>query len=369
MHGTSRWGRLGAAGLLLAAMGAGPIRLAAQSTIGGVFAWPPPGSIYHGVFPGGRSGEEDDITPADLQSYEQLAGKSAAWVYFSHNWGKGRAFPLATAAWVRERGSVPYVRLMLRSRFEQNRPERTFTLERILAGEFDADLRAWAREARGFGTPLFAEFGTEANGRWFPWNAWWNGKERGKGYGDPATPDGPERFRDAYRRIVRVMREEGATNVLWVFHVNNRDIPEAPWNRLEDYYPGDDYVDCLGVSAYGAQTPMDDEWPEFRPLMDAVVPRLTALAPSKPLLLLEFGATRGNPGGDQAAWAERALSDLEQGRWPPVIGFAWWNEAWPNDDDPAHDTSMRLQDSAPLAAVFRRWVGSRSHVLGRFIEP
>lgn len=285
---------------------------------GGAFAWPPPGSIHQGVFPGGLSGEEDDITPADLRAYEQLAGKRAAWVYFSHNWGKGRAFPLAAAAWIRERGSVPYVRLMLPSRFEQNQPERTFTLDWILAGEFDADLRAWAREARGFGTPLLAEFGTEANGCWFPWNAWWNGKEQRKEYGDPATPDGPERFRDACRRIVRTMREEGAANVLWVFHVNNRDIPEAPWNRLEDYYPGDGCVDCLGVSAYGAQTPMDDEWPEFRPLLDAVVPRLAALAPGKPVLLLEFGATRGNPGGTRPPGPSGPSPRSSGGGWGPA---------------------------------------------------
>jgi hypothetical protein len=103
--------------------------------------------------------------------------------------------------------------------------------------------------------------------------------------------------------------------------------------------------------------------------MDAVAPRLAALAPGKPVLLLEFGVTRGNPRGDQAAWAERALADLVQGRWPQVIGFSWWNETWQNDDDPAHDTSMRLQDSPALAAVFRRWVGSRGNVLGRFTLP
>ncbi len=353
-------------GLLIFAIWGLPAVATADQALRGIVAVPSEGQLYHGVFPGGVTGEEDDISPAEVESYEQLAGKPAAWVYFSHNWYRSRGFPLDTASWIRERGSVPFIRLMLRSSPEQNRPERTFSLSRILQGDFDEDFRSWARGARDFESPLFVEFGTEVNGKWFPWNGWWNGKDR-KSYGDPTYPDGPERFRDAYRHIIQTMRQEGADNILWVFHANNGDYPQAPWNSFENYYPGDDYIDCLGVSVYGALTPMEEEWPELRELLDAAYPRLAALAPTKPILLLEFGATRNNSRGDQAEWAKRALSDLVQNRWPRVMGFSWWNEAWQNDDNPAHDTSMRLQDNPALAAVFQAWVGAQRKVLGRSI--
>jgi hypothetical protein len=264
---------------------------------------------------------------------------------------------------------MPFIRLMLRSGPEQNRSERTFGLTRILEGALDADLRSWARSARDFKSPLFVEFGTEVNGRWFPWNGWWNGKGQSGRYGDPASADGPERFRDAYRRIIRTMRGEGAANILWVFHVNCGDYPRADWNRLENYYPGDDYIDCLGVSVYGAQTPLEEDWPEFRQMMDEVYPRLVALSPAKPIMVLEFAVCRSNPRGDQAEWAERALSDLVQHRWPKLIGLSWWNEAWQNDENPAHDTSLRLQDNPSLATVFQKWVGSRKNVLGSISYP
>ncbi|HJX41187.1 MAG TPA: glycosyl hydrolase [Anaerolineales bacterium] len=331
---------------------------AADPPLRGLIGVPPEGQLYHGVFPGGRTGEEDDITAADVASYEKLAGKSAAWVYFSHNWYRGREFPLATASWIRSRGSMPFIRLMLRSSPEQNRRERTFRLSRILEGAFDEDLRTWARGARDFGSPLLVEFGTEANGKWFPWNGWWNGRDRG-----------PERFRDAYRHIIRTMRREGAGNILWVFHANHEDNPRTSWNRLENYYPGDDYIDCLGVSVYGALTPLEKEWPEFRPSLDAAYPRLAALSPARPIVVLEFGAAGNNPGGDAAAWAEQAFSDLVRSRWPRVIGFSWWNEAWQNDNDRGHDTSMRLQDNPALAAVFQQWVGGQLKVLGRILPP
>jgi hypothetical protein len=87
--------------------------------------------------------------------------------------------------------------------------------------------------------------------------------------------------------------------------------------------------------------------------MDAVVSRLAATAPDKPILVLEFGVTTDNPRGDAAVWADAALSDLVGGRWPEVSGFSWWNETWQNDDDPTHDTNMRVQDIPGAADLFR----------------
>jgi hypothetical protein len=51
-------------------------------------------------------------------------------------------------------------------------------------------------------------------------------------------------------------------------------------------------------------------------------------------------------------WAQAALDNLFANRWPRVRGFSWWNEYWQNDDNPAHDTTMRVQDIPALAAVF-----------------
>lgn len=67
-----------------------------------VISIPPEGQIDHAVYPGhkGGTGEEDDVTPEDLFSYEQLVGKSTAWVYFSHNWYRSRNFPIETASWM-----------------------------------------------------------------------------------------------------------------------------------------------------------------------------------------------------------------------------------------------------------------------------
>jgi uncharacterized protein (TIGR01370 family) len=305
---------------------------------------PPAGKIYHGVYPGGPSGEEDDFTLTDLRQYEQLVGHRVAWVYFSNNWYRSRQFPMAMATWIRGTGAVPFIRLMLRSNNEENQREKTFTLESIRAGQFDDDLRAWGQAAHEFGTPLIVEYGTEVNGQWFSWNGKWHGKAAG-----------PPRFIAAYRHIVQTIRAAGADNVTWVFHVDSEDDPEIGWNRFENYYPGSDVVDWVGLSCYGYQTPTEtDKLESFRARMDVACRRVTAMAPAKPIILCEFGATARNPLEPPETWADAALTDLFNRRWPAIAGFAWWNEAWENDDNPQHNTTMRLQDIPALAAVFAR---------------
>ena len=327
---------------------------------------PPAGKVYHGIFPGGHIGAEDDLTLADLQSYESAAGEKAAWVYFSNNWYVSRLFPLQTAFWIRGAGSIPYIRLMLRSYPDQNKgADPLFNLPNIIKGNFDTNIRAWGRAAVEFGTPLIVEYGTEVNGEWFSWNGKWAGGGTLNGYGSPQKPDGPERFVDAYRRIIRLISEEGAGNITWVFHVNNGSVPAEDWNRIPNYYPGDTYVDWIAVSAYGAQTPMEDYCDTFRESIDNVYPTLAALSPTKPIIIAEFGVTKGNAFCTQESWADAALADITTLRWPRVIAFSWWNEAWQNDDNPAHDTTMRLQDNLNLATVFQNRVGSNSNILDR----
>ncbi len=97
--------------------------------------------------------------------------------------------------------------------------------------------------------------------------------------------------------------------------------------------------------------------------MDAIYPRLAALSSDKPIVVLEFGVTKNNPLGDQAQWARDALTDITSSRWPRIVGFSWWNEHWQNDDNPAHDTTMRVQDNSDLASVFQELVGKNPKVL------
>src|SRR3954469_10362919 len=231
---------------------------------------PPAGKLYQGLYfdepAKGRDPTEHDVRPSDVTRFESALGTKTAWIFFSDNWFEDRAFPAETCEWIRGLGKVPYVRLMLRSDAEQERAEKTFTLANILAGQFDDDLKAWARDAKQFGSPILVEWGTEPNGKWFSWNGKWNG----------GAEEGPARFVAAFLHIVDLMRAENADNLQWVWHVNWFDQPEAKWNRFENYYPGDSYCDWMALSAYGPLTPRAVEGTEsFRLKMPTASPRLT----------------------------------------------------------------------------------------------
>lgn len=305
---------------------------------------PPPGKLYHGFYYDGPELNEHDVTPADVARYEEAVGKKTVWVFFSDNWFESRNFPAQMCEWIRGLGKVPYIRLMLRSDVEQNRPEKVFSLARIIRGEFDEDLRQWGRGAKSFASPILIEWGTEPNGDWFSWNGKWNG----------GAKNGAAKYIAAYRHIVDLMRAEGANNLHWVWHVNWLDVPEAKWNHFENYYPGEAYCDWIGISAYGPLMPMTRDGTEsLRFKMHGVYLRLTKLAPGKPIVLAEFGCDLHNHHASADAWAKSAFDDLFSGRWPAVIGFCWWNEAWENDDNKHHDTDMNILHDAGLTNVFR----------------
>jgi hypothetical protein len=304
---------------------------------------PPAGKLYQGFYYSANSDNEHTVTPKDIARYEQAVGAKTTWVFFSDNWYESRNFPAELCEWIHGLGKVPYARLMLRSAPDQDRAEKIFTLDAIIAGKFDSDLDHWAAGAKKFGAPMLVEWGTECNGQWFAWNGKWNGNAAG-----------PAKFISAWRHIVKLMRYAGCANITWVWHVDSSDVPDVPWNHFENYYPGDDCVDWLAVSAYGPLTPGDKDQPgRIRDLLDEAYPRLAAVSPSKPIILAEFACAQHHPKIAAADWAQDALTDLFSGRWPRIAGFSWWNETWQNDNNKNHDTDMIIMDDPALVKVFR----------------
>ena len=245
--------------------------------------------IYHSAFPD-FGGQENFVSDESIVAYEDLVGKDLAWAYFSNNWIGGVFFPLDDFEIIHNTGKTPFVRLMARSDFSEDEADETYTLQKIIDGDFDEQLNNWFVQAANLEYPILAEFGTEMNGEWFPWNGKYAGAGTTTEYGDPNYPDGPERFRDAYRHIIDIANTNNANNITWFFHVDVHNIPDEAWNDFTNYYPGDDYIDWLGFSAYGPfDSNSDIEY--FSELIDLAYPKLVELAPTKPIAVLEFGVS------------------------------------------------------------------------------
>jgi len=248
----------------------------------------PVAGIYHAAIPD-FGGTEDMVTANRIGNFEDLVNKPLAWVYFSNNWVNGIQFPLTAVNSILALNRTPFIRMMPRSHFDEGGPDPVYTMQRFLDGGFDADLMQWCMDAAATDAPLLVEFGTEVNGNWFPWNGQYNGGGNSTGYGDPGLADGPERFRDTYRHIIDLCDNAGANNITWFFHVDAYSQPENSWNNMSNYYPGDEYIDWLGLSVYGPQQP-GETFQEFEEILNDAYPELSAVG-NKPMAILEWGIT------------------------------------------------------------------------------
>ena len=317
---------------------------------------PPAWGSYLGAFPDFNTKTaytEDHVRDSRIATFEQLAGQRLSWVYFSQNWFQGMRFPRDRVLTIWRHGAVPYIAFLPTSgafygpgKLQQN-PERRYTLQNIIEGDFDRQLRGWADGARDLGVPVLLSFGAEVNDDWGPWNARWNGAGETVGYGDPTYPDGAERYRDAYRHIVSLFRAEGATNVTFFFHADTY-FPQPFWNTLEVYYPGDAYVDWLGISDYGSLDPRVPISPFARKIdVSGVYTTLTRIS-RRPMAVVEMG-TVDNAAGEKPAWIRGAFSALRSGRYPRIRGATWWSM------DSGANT--RIDTSPASLEAFRAGVG------------
>lgn len=105
----------------------------------------------------------------------------------------------------------------------------------LSAVQDDAYLRGLAKELGKSGVPIFLRFANEMNGDWVPWTG------------------NPQLYIEKFRLVAKVFREEAKDNVVLVWAPG-----EMPKYNIEDYYPGDAYVDWVGVSLYSIFNPAYD---------------------------------------------------------------------------------------------------------------
>lgn len=299
---------------------------------------PPEKGMYHSTFPDLPDEASPSIISKMTDEFEKLTGKEVVWVIIGNDWVKGIKFPEAEVWGIQSEGKIPLVRMMPWSKKVRNKgTDPVYALDNFLAGKFDSKIRAWAKAAKATGRPVMVEFAPEANGSWFPWNGLWNGGAIATEYGNPNLPDGPEKYRDTFRHIVSLFREEGADNVTWVFHVDAQPQPQEPWNSMKNYYPGDEYVDWIGLSVFGAIEPAGDWYPDFTQVLDWSWDEIKVMTSTKPIAVVE-SATIEHPQKPlaKAAWIKNALTALKSGKYPEIKAFTWWHEIgwldWANNN-------------------------------------
>lgn len=297
---------------------------------------PPAKGMYFGAYGNYDETNLQSLT-LSVASFQALARKPLTWAIIFNEWPGELHFPADEAEAVHAQGAIPFIRILPRSvTWQTDAPDPVVRLDRIDRGDFDGQLREWARDARDIGFNLLVEFGPEANGFWNQWS--------GVHY-----PNGPALYASVVRHIITICRAEGADNITWFFHMNGESNPQKPENRMALFYPGDDYIDWIGVSVLGAQR-VDDYWDEFEDVMDKAYNEIKQVSSTKPIALVETGVVEDpkNP-GHKAEWIRSALGALKQGRWPRLKAYSYWNEpAWLSVSN-----DLRINSSGQTLDAFR----------------
>lgn len=315
--------------------------------------------IYFGAFPD-FGGSEDKVTTKRLKSFENLIAKKPIWAYFSQNWYNGIVYPKEAIDTISKQGLIPFVRLMPRSSEEQYVKEEKFTMSHIINGKFDKELHQWAKETKRYNIPLLIDFAVEPNGNWFGWSGIFNGKDSKDAYGDKNYYDGAERYRDAYRHIIDIFRAEEVKNVTWFFHADIYSNPNKKWNRAKLYYPGDNYIDWIGVSLYGAQNPTENYWDSFSQILEERYKTIQEISTQKPIALLEFGVTDNHPLGSKSEWLKDAFETILSAKYINFKAISYWHENW--EDESGAFASLRIDSSEKSLATFNTYMQKKEFV-------
>ena len=317
-----------------------------------------PGAPVHFVVPkqGAYTGAymdfgegEDDVTLEKIEAFEKAVRKHQAIIASSSFWGE-QTFPIHNLKLITRHNAIPLVYWSPWDKpyVEDRGPDR-FSLDAIVAGKWDAYIDSWATQAKAFGRPIFVAWGLEMNGTWFPWSGYFygGGKQLSKG-----IYAGPDLYKKAYRYVVDRVRANGAQNIIWVFHVQDYSYPLDEWNGLKAYYPGDDYVDWLAMSAYGKQF-QRNKWVSASDVMTYAYKDLCSINSNKPIMFAEWGIGEFPDSGNKAQWIMDAFQ-LMKTRFPRLKAAVFWSERWENDDDSY--SNLRVTSSPQALEAYRTGV-------------
>lgn len=188
----------------------------------------------------------------------------------------------------------------------------------LVATSPDAFLTEYARAVAAYKKPIALSLDSEFNG---PWWAWSYKKET------------PAQFVTMWRKAHDIFQKAGATNVTWVWTVAQESAITTP---LDAWYPGDAYVDWVGINAYYTRPNETFDAAMGQTLADTL--KITG----QPVLVTETGA---NSASNRAKTIPVLLSGIKADS--HIVGYIYFDYAkWSTHD-------WRIDGDAASIEAFR----------------
>ncbi|MEX2460693.1 MAG: glycosyl hydrolase [Paenibacillaceae bacterium] len=281
---------------------------------------------YIGAYAESDPGVHDakDGNPFYITAFPELTGKQHAAYLLYVSWG----LPFSTYKSHIERAKKNNVALQIA--FQPLKG-----LSEVADNEY---LRTFAKDVKASGIPVFLRFANEMNGKWVEW-----------------YEKDPKKYIEKFRVVSKVFKEE-ADNVAMVWSPNF-----FPPDNLESYYPGDDYVDWVGVSMYNTYQPELDplkkniDRTSFVQKFDHIY---KTYSKKKPVFISEAGASYSDPktGNDVTRWAmyqtEQFYASLPL-LYPGVKGMFWFDT---DKLEGANTNRYTLSKSTGMLDVYKKGI-------------
>ncbi|MEM8507080.1 MAG: glycosyl hydrolase [Bacteroidota bacterium] len=141
-------------------------------------------------------------------------------------------------------------------------------------GAYDKVIKGYCRWLKKVDRPVYLRLGYEFDG--------------------PHNQLEPTEYIKAYKHIVDLMRSQGVNNVAFVWH----SYASTPYKGypLSRWYPGDDYVDWVGISLFGHCYSKTGTTNEAKAVLDFAKQR------KKPVMIAEASPIYGIPEKDTSVW-------------------------------------------------------------------
>jgi Glycosyl hydrolase family 26 len=268
---------------------------------------------------------------AKIDEFTRMVGAPPALVMWYQDWAHDdiKEFNPAFMNAVTERGATPVVTWEPWD-YTGSPSQPAYALRTIIAGNYDGYIRQWARDAHRWGRRMYLRFAHEMNGNWYPWSRGVNGNTSAE-------------YIAAWQHVVRIFREEGATNVQWIWSPN---IAYNSDTQFTDLYPGDDYVDWVALDGYNGGTKIAHRWLS---LVQVFTPSYEILASmtNKPMMIAETASAE--EGGNKADWIRQGFEELPL-KLPRIRAVIWFDEN--------KEADWRVNSSMASLAAYREVVAS-----------
>jgi hypothetical protein len=239
-----------------------------------------------------------------LKTFTNKVGKAPNMVKIYLAWNT--PFDIKTMQDIWAQGAIPWI--------EWETPETS--MRSIGEGTSDDYIKAFALAVKQANIPVAISYAHEFNGYWYQW-----GQVNTPGASPQKEPaatfdNKPQDLVKSWQHIVKTFRGLYANNVIWTWTpniINRKSVNDV---RLRPFYPGDDYVDWIGMVGYfEVSNPERTTAQLFGPTIKEV-----QAFTQKPFILAETGSQEG---ANKIADLTDMFHVVERN--PNILGLLWFD--------------------------------------------